>query len=343
MLKILLIRTDRLGDVLLTTPIIETIRHHYPQAHIAFMTTPLAQPVVHGNPYLNEVIVYDRKKKHKSIFKTLLFAVLLRKKRFDAAVVFNPNNRANWMIFLAAIPKRIGYSRKTPYLLTIRLKDEKYKGEKSEAFYNEDFLPFLGITPPQTREPRNIFAAVSERDEKKIASFLKIRQIDKKFVVFNVSASCPSKIWPAKNFATLANLIYEKLNLDIILIGRQIDCERVKELSGIPLTIAAESFNLNELTALFKKAFLHITNDTGPVHLASFVNTPAIIIFGRSLAGLGPKRWAPLKGNNTILQKDIGCHPCLAHYCKIDFDCLKATKVEEVFHATQKYQKNPAG
>lgn len=338
--RILLIRTDRLGDVLLTTPIIETIRHHYPQAHIAFMATPFTQAIVQGNPHLNEVIVYDRKKNHKSVFKTLLFAVLLRKKRFDAAIVFNPNNRANWMIFLAGIPKRIGYSRKTPYLLTDCLKDEKYKGEKSEAFYNEDFLPFIGITPPHSR---NIFCAVSERDGEKIASFLKIHQIDKKFVVFNVSASCPSKIWPAENFSLLAKLIYEKLNLDIVLIGREWDCERVKGLAGIPLTIAAESLNLGELTALFKKAFLHITNDTGPVHLASFVNTPAIVIFGRTLIGLGPKRWAPLKGNNTILQKDIGCHPCLAHYCKIDFDCLKSTKVEEVFHATQKYQKNLTG
>lgn len=340
MLRILLIRIDRLGDVLLTTPIIETIRHHYPQAHIAFMTTPFTQAVVQGNPYLNEVIVYDRRKTHKSVFKTLRFAFTLRKKRFDAAIVFNPNNRANWLIFLAGIPKRIGYSRKTPYLLTDCLKDEKDKEEKSEAFYNEDFLPFIGIAPPQSR---NIFCAVSEKDEKKIACFLKIHEIHKKFVVFNVSASCPSKIWPAENFSLLANLIYEKLNLDIVLIGRQIDCERVKELAGIPLTMAAESFNLNELTALFKKAFLHITNDTGPVHLASFVNTPAIVIFGRTLIGLGPKRWAPLKGNNTILQKDIGCHPCLAHYCKIDFDCLKSTKVEEVFHAAKKYQKNPAG
>lgn len=332
--RILLIRTDRLGDVLLTTPIIETIRKHSPQAHIGFMTTPLTQAVVEGNPSLNEVIIYDRK---KNVFHSILFALRLRKKHFDVAIILNPNNRANWIALLAGIPKRIGYSRKTSLLLTHKLADKKHEGKKSEAFYNEDFLSFLGIAAPQSR---NIFFPLSEADEKNIGCFLKKYRIDKKFVVFNVSASCQSKIWPLQNFSVLANLVYEKLNLDIVLIGRNIDCERVKALARIPLTIAAETLSLNELAALFKKAFLHITNDTGPVHLASYVGTPVVVIFGRTLSGLGPNRWGPLRGNNTILQKNIGCNPCLAHRCNIDFDCLKATKVEEVFYAVKKYQQN---
>ncbi|MBI3018923.1 MAG: hypothetical protein HYY61_03435, partial [Deltaproteobacteria bacterium] len=70
MKKILLIRTDRIGDVVLTTPVIKTVRDHFPKSHIAFLTGPQTQDIVHGNPFLDEVIVYDKYKRHQSILKT---------------------------------------------------------------------------------------------------------------------------------------------------------------------------------------------------------------------------------------------------------------------------------
>lgn len=336
-IRILLVRIDRMGDVLLTTPIIETIRKELPNAYIAFMTTPKTREIVEGNPWLNEVIIYDRKGEHRGIISTVLFALSLRKKYFDISLIFHPNHRSNWIAFLARIPKRIGYHRKTPRLLTDIIQDEKYKGEKSEAFYNEDFLPFLGIIPPHSQ---NIHFPLSETAKKNAGRFLEENNVRRPFVVINVSASCPSKIWPSENFALLSNLIYEKLGLDIILIGKKEICHLVQRLSGVPLVIAHEALSLSELAALFQKAILHVSSDTGPLHLASAVETPVISIFGRTLAGLGPKRWGPLKGGHTLFHKDIGCDPCLAHDCKIDFDCLKATKAEDVFHAVQTYQKN---
>lgn len=335
--RILLVRTDRIGDVILTTPMIEILRKHLPRAYIAFMAIPQTLEIVEGNPYLDEVIVYDRKGQHRGAVQTLLFSLALRKKYFNISISFHPTTRSNWITFLAGIPKRIGYDKKFGWLLTHSIKNEKYKGEKSEAFYNEDFLHFLNITPPRSQ---NLYFPLSATAEKSIEAFLKRNRIGRSFVVLNVSASCASKVWPAQNFALLSKLIYEKLNLDIILIGDPTTCMAVKELSLVPMTIAAESLNLGEVAALFKKTLLHISNDSGPMHLASAVDTPVIAIFGRTLPGLGPKRWGPLKGISTILHKDIGCHPCLAHYCKLDFDCLKATKVEDVFYAVQKYQKN---
>ena len=332
MKKILLIRTDRIGDIVLTTPMIKIVRDHFPKSHIAFLTGPQTQELVKGNPFLNEVIIYDKRKTHRSILKTILFAHELKRKHFDIAIVFNPSKRTHWITFLAGIPQRIGYHRKSGWLLTHALEDKKGEGLKSESFYNEDLLFFLNIQPLHSQALH--FPSTQESDLK-IDRLLKAHQIDGKFVVMNVSAGCPSKKWPPQNFAKLSQLLTQKLNLKIILIGQQKECETVQTMAHIPLIILAESLSFNELGSLFKRSFLHISNDTGPQHIAAAVGTPILTIFGRNLPGLSPQRWAPLGENHLYFHKDIGCNPCLAHECQLDFDCLKTIKPEEIFHAIQ--------
>ncbi|MBI2645798.1 MAG: glycosyltransferase family 9 protein [Deltaproteobacteria bacterium] len=337
MKKILLVRSDRIGDVVLTTPMIKMVRDHFPQSHIAFLTGPQTQGIVQGNPFLDEVIIYDKYKSHQSVLKTILFARKLKKKRFDLAIIFNPSKRTHWITFLAGIPQRIGYNRKGGWLLTHALEDKKGEGLKPESFYNEDLLSLLALAP---RQSQDLHFPISQETENKIDRLLKTHQIDSKFVVINVSAGCPSKKWPLQNFAKLSQLLYQKLNLKIILIGQQKECETVQMLAQIPpddMVILAETLPLQQLGALLKNAYLHISNDTGPQHIAAALGTPILTIFGRNLPGLSPKRWAPLGQNHTHFHKNIGCNPCLAHQCQLDFDCLKTIKAEEVFHAVKNY------
>jgi len=88
---------------------------------------------------------------------------------------------------------------------------------------------------------------------------------------------------------------------------------------------------LGELAALFKKASLIISNDSGPAHIASGVGTPVISIFGRNQKGLSPARWRPLGDRAVAIHKDVGCIECLAHDCRKGFLCLKEITPEEVF------------
>ena len=91
-MRILLTRTDRIGDVVLSTPAIKAVRDKYPDAYIAFMTRPYAKDIVEGNPYLDEVIIYDKYGKHSSLLSTIKFALGLRKKKFDLAIILHPTN-----------------------------------------------------------------------------------------------------------------------------------------------------------------------------------------------------------------------------------------------------------
>ena len=92
-------RTDRLGDVILSTPVIKNLRLAYPESYIAFMCRPYTQEALEGNPYLDEVIVYDKYGKEKSLFSSFIFTLSLKKKRFDWAIILHPTNRAHLITF----------------------------------------------------------------------------------------------------------------------------------------------------------------------------------------------------------------------------------------------------
>ena len=113
-------------------------------------------------------------------------------------------------------------------------------------------------------------------------------------------------------------------NNGIELVKGVVDNMQVK-----PVSLAGGA-SLSQLASLLKRATLLISNDSGPVHIASALRVPVIAIFGRNQPGLSPKRWGPVGRKDKVLHKDIGCLECLAHNCKNGFACLKAITVEEV-------------
>ena len=101
--RILITRTDRLGDVVLSTPVVRHLRKLFSDAHIAFMVRPENRDILANNPHLDEVIVYDKYGSGKSFFATVKFALSLRKKRFDLGIALHPTNRAHIILFLAVL------------------------------------------------------------------------------------------------------------------------------------------------------------------------------------------------------------------------------------------------
>ena len=132
--RILITRTDRIGDVVLSLPAIKAAREAFPNAYIAVMVQPRIPDILKGNSYIDKIIVYDKDKRHKGIFKTFAFIRWLKTMRFDVAFILHSTKRINLICFLAGIPKRIGYARgKMDFLLTDRLGYTKKFGEKHES------------------------------------------------------------------------------------------------------------------------------------------------------------------------------------------------------------------
>lgn len=325
--KILLVRTDRLGDVVVTTPVFSAIKAKYPDIFLGVMVSKPYLDLVRGNPYVDEVLVYDKEGSEKAFKGILRFALELRRKRYNAAVHFHPRNRSYWTSWLAGIPIRIGYRYKQSWLLTHAYVYDKPEGKKHEAQYSFDLLRAFHIS-----EPRRLESYVPLHPEYRDAVERCVSGIGP-YVAFNPSASSPSKIWPARYFAEVADELAARYGLDIVITGGEGETrfsESVKQNMKSSALDLTGKLGVGQLAWLLKGAKLLISNDTGPVHIASALDTPVISIFGRTLAGLGPRRWKPLGIRSYHLQKDIGCMKCLADDCEIDFRCLTELRPNDV-------------
>lgn len=338
--RILIVRTDRIGDVLLSTPVIKALRQKYPQAYISMIVAPYARDIVEANPYLDEVIIYDKDIKHKSWMRSLKFASRLKKKRFDLSIILHPTNRMHLIAFLAGIPLRLGYNRKFGFLNNLRKTHTKQEGLRHEAEYNLDLLSDLEVGG----NARDLFMPIkteSEQWAKDLLASNGIKETDKLLAV-NPGASCPSKIWPADRFAQVAEILAERHNFRILIVAGAKDIPLAnmvaQKLEGRALNLSGKT-SLSHLASILKRCSLFISNDSGPVHIASSLGVPVISIFGRNQPGLSPRRWGPLGVRDKYLHKDVGCIQCLAHNCKKEFACLKAISVEDVLPAAESILK----
>jgi len=339
--KILIIRTDRIGDVILSTPAIQAAREANTSSHIAFMTRPYTKDIVLGNPYLDEVIVYDKDGAHRSIIATIKFALSLRSKKFDLALILHSTNRTNLIAFLAGIPKRIGYQRKCRWFLTDRLPYLKSQGLKHEMEYTLDILKAAGMS--FNEEKLKPFIPVSKIDEDFAAIFCQENKINEGDLLIGIhpSASCLSRRWPAQRFAQVADKLIESLGCKIIVLGAGDDLKLANSVKNNMKheAVVVKDFTIPQVAAILKLCKVFISTDTGPAHIARTMDVPCVTIFGRKQPGLSPVRWRPvgkLDKEVIFLHKDVGCIGCLAHNCKKNFACLEAVTVDEVLDAAKR-------
>jgi heptosyltransferase II len=335
--KILLARTDRLGDLVLTTPAIKAVRQAYPQAHIAMIVRPYAEDIVRGNPYLDEVILYDKYARHRSFWATFRFAMEIRRRHFDRAIIFHPTNRMHIVAYIADIPRRIGYDNKLKFLLTDKIRNLKHLGTKHERDYTLDMLKSLGIESNE----KELFIPIDDGSASMVEGMIAGSGIkrNERFIVMHPGASCASKIWPSERFAKLADILIDKHHVKIVIVGgkdeKDMFCaEAVGKFMNNSAVFLTGKLTIRMLAALIKKAVLFISNDSGPVHIAAAVDTPVIDIFARAQPGLGPLRWGPLGPRDIVIHKDAGCgQTCLAHNCRKSFACIRAISVDDVYNA----------
>ncbi|MDP2928830.1 MAG: glycosyltransferase family 9 protein, partial [Candidatus Omnitrophota bacterium] len=218
--RILIVRMDRIGDVVLSTPAIKAVRDEYPDSYIAVLVRPYARGIMDGNPYVNEVITYDKSGGEKGIFGNIRFISHLRRKRFDLAIILHPKNSSHVLTFLAGIPERIGYDKKLGVLLTKRISHTKQYGLKHEMDYTLDLLSYIGIKP----KDKNLYMPLNKLSVEKIRAIFNKNGIFEKDIIVTIhpAASCPSRRWSLDRFAETADILSEKFKARLIIVaGRE--------------------------------------------------------------------------------------------------------------------------
>ncbi len=295
--NILIVRTDRIGDVVLTTPAIAALRNHFPNERISILVSAQTVDLVVGNPNLDDVLVDDRRGRNRGLFGFWQLVMFLRKRKFDIAINFHTKRRTNLLLFLAGIPQRIGYrNEKWGFLLTDPLEDERASGIKHESQYCLDVLQMLGVDEPAA----DAYVPVQEQGRIWFEEELKRREFfhARPWIVIHSGSSCPTKKWPVSCFAELMTLLEKKYQCGFILIGGADNCETVQELlahygkEGV-LNLTGQ-VSLAQLVAVLSSCDLLVSNDSGPVHIAAALGMAVVSIFTRNQPGINPQRWKPL-------------------------------------------------
>ncbi|MDD4956538.1 MAG: glycosyltransferase family 9 protein [Candidatus Omnitrophica bacterium] len=306
--RIVIFRTDRIGEVLLSTVSIDAVKRAEPGALVSFVTSGYSKPLLDSRSDLQEVMVFEP---GSHVFREAVrLAGMLRKRKFDAAIVLNPHKVLHLGCFLAGIPVRAGLSRKWGFLLTRSTADERDKGQKHEVEYTLDILATLGFHNGGNISPRLV--ATARGTARMLKALEKAGGGKGPFVAIHVSSSNPAKVWPAEKFARLIRSIKDKFGMDILVLGSEDEKAYVREIiemSGPGAIDLAGVLDLDMLAALLARATVFIGNDAGPMHMAAASGVPVISIFRQDPRGAGPNRWRPWGEEHVVFHETVSGDP----------------------------------
>lgn len=337
--RILITRMKFIGDVVLTTPAIRSVRNAFPDAFIAFMGDRAAVSLLEGNPCLNEIIPFDYSR--WSVFEQARVAAVLRRRRFDLAIDLFGNPRSALITWLSGARVRIGPARKgRGRFYTIQVSDDGRTRTPIE-FHNR-YLEAAGITPSSGQT--ELFLTDDERRDARIylqwlGHDTNPLDLTRPIIGLHPGGTWPAKKWLPGRFAELAELIRAKLGAQVVLTVGPKDEEAVRSVLAASSQITVlPVLPLRQLAGVISHLRAFATNDCGPMHIAAALGVPTVGLFGPGQEDI----WFPYRKEegHYALRMDVPCHPCHLDVCNLGGDeymkCMKLLTVDHVFDALRK-------
>ncbi len=369
--KILIRGVNWIGDAVLTIPAINSVRRAFPDAHISLLVKPWVAEIFKESPDINEIILYEER--FNSFSGKFKLARMLKARGFSTAILLQNAFDAAFITWLAGIPDRIGYSRDYRRLfLTRPVPVKKDILKQHQVYYYLNLLKeSLNILPENTESLLFLTEEEIRQAKTLLNKSLNLNQ-ESPLIGINPGATYGSaKRWMPERFAELIQRIINELNGRVVIFGskseagiaqeiiQKIEIEKIRSwedksfsasqplsfLTSPPansglrpciLNVAGKT-NLRELTALISECDTFITNDSGPMHIASALLVPVAAIFGstdRTVTG-------PLGNGHKIVSKDIPCSPCMKRECPVSttrfreehLKCMTDITSDDVFNA----------
>ena len=327
--RILVIRLDLIGDLVLSLTTIRTLKHSYPDATIDLLALPASAKVVIGDPDLHEIITYDpnvwRRPKALIQIKNWRNAYnllsQLHARDYDIAIsIFG-----RWAGILAAVSgakRRVGFGRESyPGLMTDSVRGRHWHpgDHKHEVDYCLELAKAAGANTSIPDRTPHLY--VDPLAHQQLEQLLEREGIvpEKPLIACHISSNNgQSKRWPIPYWAVLIDKLIRVQNAQVVLTGASEDIPLIenvtRQMQKQAVNLAGKT-SLPQLVALLKRANLVISGDSGPVHIAAAVGTPLIAFYGPT----DPVLSGPVSPTATILRSDIWCSPC--YNAKDSADC----------------------
>jgi heptosyltransferase II len=332
-LKIIIVQTAFIGDVVLTLPLAQVLRKKLPDAQIDFVAIPRAAGLLKNHPAINKVIIYDKRGVDKGVFGLINLSSKLKSENYDVAIVPHRSLRSAVLVRMAACKKRIGFSKSVGKKLFTDI--VPYPPSMHEVERNLTLLRKMAIVHNE-KEPPQVYPTDNDKEVvDKLLSDEKILNIKKLICV------APGSVWNTKRWMTEGYIeLVEKLisrGFSVGLIGGEDDFQlcnlilKSVDMTGVFNT--AGKLTLLQSAEMIRRCNVLVSNDSAPIHLAAAVNTPVVAIFGATVPAFG---FAPYSDRSLVVETDgLKCRPCSIHggnQCPIKtFDCMKMITADTVY------------
>jgi ADP-heptose:LPS heptosyltransferase len=304
---ILIVRQhNQLGDMLCAVPLFRALRATYPDAHIALLARPLNSEVLRGAAYLDEIIVYDKKRFIRSPFEVWRFGRALKRRNFDLALTpstVSMSVSSDVLTFFSGARRRIGpgslngQRNMTGYLYNVR-EDLDWRNDPSrhQTQRNLDIASILVLDDVSME----LELALSEVEVRRGWDLLEKKRGSRDIIIgFHPGAAKIPNRWDALRFAELANRCAEIYGAFIVITAGPDDDEPLHEMTlNMPnACLVLHNEPIREVAAVIRHCDAFVTNDTGMMHVSAGVGTPTLSLFGPT----DPLQWAPLGGQHRFI------------------------------------------
>jgi len=306
--KILLVQTGFIGDVILSTAVIDNLHAIYPEAELHLLTTPVAGPLLESHELLTKVYTYDKRRKDSGLPGLMRMVRKIRSENYGIAFSLHKSYRTAALLFLARIPVRYGFSEASApflYTQTVSRKDQVH-----EVLRNLAILRNVGRQPDMLMQRLRIDVPKSVMQESKKYY---VEDSSQRLIVVAPGSIWATKRWTVAGFAGVCRSLVRD-GSQVILIGGPEDANLANEIedqAGVPLRNLVGKTSLLESAALVSAADLLLSNDSAPLHIASACDTPVVALFCATVPEFGFGPWGvPFQ---VVEVNGLSCRPCGRH------------------------------
>ncbi|MGK4199441.1 glycosyltransferase family 9 protein [Fusobacterium sp. HC1336] len=321
-IRILIIHTAFIGDIVLSTPLIKKLRDTYPKAEITYLTTPVGASILRNNPHLNHIIEYDKRGEHKGIKGFWAIAKKLKMEAYNLVITPHRYLRSTFLTFLTGAPIRRGYdSAAASFLYNERVHYDKSKHEVEKL---------LSFVPKDEGKRYEIEIFPTELEVEKVDKLLEKRR--EKVVVVAPGSKWFTKKWPLEYFNRVIKELEKREDTTVVVVGGKEEMFFNMPLANTTIDLRGKT-TLLELAEVIRRADIVLTNDSSPIHIASaFPNVRILALFGPTVEKFGFFPWS--KNSEVFQVEGLECRPCSIHggdSCpKKHFKCMLDIKPEMV-------------
>lgn len=324
--KILIIQTASLGDVILSTPLIEKLHHFFPKAKIDFLLKYGYEGVLRRHPKLHHVIVWDKTEKKYMHLKELI--EIIRENKYDLVVNIQRFASSGLITALSGAKHKVGFSKNPFSIIFSKKVDHKISTSDISPHETERNLKLIEHLSDDSNFPVKLYP--SKHDMAMVSQYK-----TKRYITISPGSLWFTKQFPEQKWIEFVSSVDE--DIMVYLLGSPKEkalCDSIIEKSNHALVLnLAGKLSFLESSALMRDAVINYVNDSAPMHMASAMNAPVAAIFCSTVPEYG---FGPLSDNAHIIQSDenLSCKPCGLHGLKKcpkkHFKCALTIKNEQL-------------